>query len=66
MEKKIVVRFETDGSTSLETKGFQGEECRKASAFLEEALGKKTSEELTLEFFAHKAESRQAVRRGGE
>jgi len=65
MEKKIVIRFKPDGSSFLETKGFQGSVCRKASAFLEKALGEKMDEELTIEFFAQKEEHRQTVRPRG-
>jgi hypothetical protein len=39
-----------DGSTSLETKGFAGGECRVASEFIEQALGSRASEQLTSEF----------------
>ena len=40
------------GQTQVETKGFTGSECREASRFVEEALGKCTGEKLTGEFYA--------------
>ncbi|MCA9116814.1 MAG: DUF2997 domain-containing protein [Planctomycetaceae bacterium] len=38
------------GQTRVETRGFAGSECRQASEFLEQALGQRTSEQLTAEF----------------
>ena len=38
------------GKTSVQTKGFTGSSCRDASRFIEQALGKQTSETLTAEF----------------
>ncbi|MEQ9380032.1 MAG: DUF2997 domain-containing protein [Pirellulales bacterium] len=40
----------TDGSTRLETTGFQGATCRDASRFLERALGTSAGETLKAEF----------------
>ncbi len=37
--------------TRVETKGFTGASCRQASEFLEKALGERTSEHLTPEFY---------------
>jgi hypothetical protein len=39
------------GETKIETKGFSGSECRMASQFVEEALGKRTAEQMTGEFY---------------
>lgn len=50
--KTIELTVAPDGSTSLETKGFTGAECREASQFLEQALGQTASEQLTSEFHA--------------
>jgi len=51
------------GQTRVETKGFVGTSCRQASEFLEQALGKRTSEQLTPEF--HQSESLpQSLREG--
>ena len=46
----IEIIVKPDGSTSLETKGFAGGECRVASEFIEQALGQRTNEQLTSEF----------------
>lgn len=46
------------GQTQIETKGFTGSECRDASRFVEQALGKPTGEQLTAEF--HEVASSQA------
>ena len=50
MSKTIEIIVKSDGSTSLETKGFTGSECRAASEFIERALGSRASEQLTSEF----------------
>ena len=60
--KTIEVTVRRDGSVRVETQGFRGETCRDASRFLEEALGKKTSENLTAEFY-QAAVSRQQTER---
>jgi len=39
------------GQTSLQTLGFTGASCQQASRFLEEALGQKTSDRRTAEFY---------------
>jgi hypothetical protein len=57
MSKSIEIIVKPDGSTSLETKGFAGGECRAASEFIEQALGQRTSEQLTAEF--HQQASQQ-------
>ena len=50
--KLIEITVAPDGQTRAETKGFAGGECRQASDFLEKALGQRTSEQLTGEFYA--------------
>ena len=50
MKKIIEVIISPTGETKVETKGFTGSECRDASKFIEQALGKPTSEQLTAEF----------------
>ena len=39
-----------NGATRVETKGFSGTQCQEASRFIEQALGKRTGEQLTAEF----------------
>ncbi|MCA9123920.1 MAG: DUF2997 domain-containing protein [Planctomycetaceae bacterium] len=48
--KVIEIVVATDGSTRIETKGFQGAECQQASRLLETALGRRTGEALTAEY----------------
>ena len=46
----IEITVTPDGGTRVETKGFTGSACRQASAFVEQALGQRSSEQLTSEF----------------
>ena len=50
MSKTIEIIVTSTGQTQVQTKGFVGSECRQASQFIEQALGKQTQEELTAEF----------------
>ena len=50
--RTIEITVAPDGSTRVETKGFAGASCRQASAFVEQALGQRTDEQLTSEFYA--------------
>ena len=56
--KIIEIVVSPTGQTRLETKGFTGSECRDASRFVEQALGKQTNEQLTAEY--HDVASSQA------
>ena len=55
--KTIEILIDPKGETRLQTKGFAGSSCRDASRFIEQALGKRISEQLTAEF--HQAQSVQ-------
>tara|TARA_R110000868_G_scaffold123899_4_gene327821 strand:- start:249 stop:443 length:195 start_codon:yes stop_codon:yes gene_type:complete len=48
--KTIDIIFSTDGQSRIETRGFTGSQCKDASRFLETALGKVSSEQLTAEY----------------
>jgi hypothetical protein len=50
MSKTIEIVVTPTGQTKVQTKGFVGSECRQASQFIEQALGKRTQEQLTAEF----------------
>ena len=50
MNKTIEIVVSPTGQTQVQTKGFVGSECRQASQFIEQALGKRTQEQLTAEF----------------
>ena len=51
MKKFIEITISPTGETKVETKGFAGGECREASKYVEQALGKRTAEQLTGEFY---------------
>jgi hypothetical protein len=48
--KEIIVTVAEDGSVVVETKGFKGASCQKATEELERSLGKKVSETKTPEW----------------
>jgi hypothetical protein len=48
--KTIEITVDPRGKATVETKGFSGPECREASKFVEQALGRSTGETLTAEF----------------
>ncbi len=49
--KTIEITIGPKGETTVQTKGFTGPECRDASRFVEQALGQRTAEQMTGEFF---------------
>ena len=57
MSKTIEIVVTPTGQTQVQTKGFVGSECRQASQFIEQALGKRTQEVLNAEF--HQQASQQ-------
>jgi hypothetical protein len=57
--KTIEITVDPQGQTKVETKGFRGSECREASRFLEQALGRSTGETLTAEFHQDQAVDQQ-------
>lgn len=58
--KTIEIIVKADGSTSVETKGFTGTGCQDASRFIEQALGKRESEQLKAEFYQSQQEQQQS------
>ncbi|MCH9653129.1 MAG: DUF2997 domain-containing protein [Planctomycetes bacterium] len=48
--KTIDIIFSSGGQSRIETRGFTGSQCKDASRFLETALGKVSSEQLTAEY----------------
>jgi hypothetical protein len=52
MSKIIQVVVSPTGETKIETTGFTGSSCQEASRALEQALGAKTGETLTGEYYA--------------
>ena len=51
MSRTIEIIIAPDGKSTVETRGFAGSGCREASKFLEEALGQRTAEQVTAEFY---------------
>jgi hypothetical protein len=51
MSKVIQVVVNKKGETKIETTGFTGSSCQEASRALEQALGAKTGETLTGEYY---------------
>ena len=49
--KTIEITVGPAGETKVETKGYGGGECREASRFLEQALGRRAAEALTAEYY---------------
>ena len=49
--KMIQIIITPQGQATIQTEGFTGSSCREASSFLEQALGEKTAEQLTAEFY---------------
>lgn len=62
MSRIIEVTVSPKGETTLQTKGFTGEQCRDATRGLEAALGVRTREQLTSEFHATAANVQEARR----
>ena len=48
--KTIEIIVSPKGESQVETKGFTGNSCRRASKFIEKALGKRSGETLKPEF----------------
>lgn len=49
--KIIEIIVSPKGETTIQTKGYAGGTCREASKFIEQALGQRTGEQLTAEFY---------------
>lgn len=50
MAREIIVTVDANGNTVIETKGFSGSDCLKATMDLEKALGATTADRKTREF----------------
>jgi hypothetical protein len=60
--KVIEVVIGPKGETRVETKGFSGAECRLASQYVEQALGQRTAEQMTAEFYQDQQQTSQDLR----
>ena len=63
--KIIEIVVSPAGQTRVETKGFAGSECQAASRFIEQALGKRTGEQLTGEFYLQQSQQ-QSLQQGNQ
>jgi hypothetical protein len=61
--RTIELMIRPDGSTRLETRGFQGSSCREADAFLRTALGQVTTDQQTSEYHAVRVENPSVAER---
>lgn len=61
--KTIEIIVSPKGETTVTTKGFAGSSCRDASKFVEQALGQRTGERLTGEFY-HQVGQQQPLQEG--
>ncbi len=50
MSKTIEITVGPKGEATVRTRGFAGPECREASRYVEQALGRRTAEAFTAEF----------------
>jgi len=57
--KTIEIIVAPNGQTSVQTKGFTGADCRQAGEFIETALGRRTGEQLTNEFYAQETQQQR-------
>lgn len=55
----IEITVNPAGHTTVETRGFTGTSCRQASEFIERALGQRTGEQLTSEFYQTQSAQQQ-------
>lgn len=62
MSKVIEITVGPRGETRVQTRGFTGGECRDASRFVEQALGQRTSEQPTAEYFDQGQQTGQDLR----
>jgi hypothetical protein len=51
MARIIEITVSPTGQTTVQTKGYAGSDCLQASKWLEQALGTKTADHKTSEFF---------------
>lgn len=55
MARVIEITVSPQGETTVQTKGYAGTDCRRASRFLEQALGTPATDRPTAEYYAAKA-----------
>jgi hypothetical protein len=61
--EELEIEISPDGRITVRVKGVPGKECLEASRFLEEALGRRVTRELTPEYYQEQEESEEEIRR---
>jgi hypothetical protein len=61
MPRIIEVIVSPKGEVTVQTKGYGGADCLRASKFLEEALGVATGDRKTAEFYQAESQEQQVV-----
>ena len=59
MSKVIIVDVSPAGEVNIEAKGYTGKSCVEATAFLEKALGQRTSQTKTSDYYKKETEQRK-------
>ena len=65
MSQTIEIIVAPNGQSQVQTKGFTGSSCRQASGFIEQALGQRTSEQLTADFYQQVSPQQANQLKGG-
>jgi hypothetical protein len=65
MSRTIEIIVAPNGQSQVQTKGFTGSSCRQASQFIEKALGQRTSEQLTADFYQQVSPQQANQLKGG-
>jgi len=65
MSQTIEIIVAPNGQSKVQTKGFTGSSCRQASQFIEQALGQRTSEQLTADFYQQVSPQQANQLKGG-
>ena len=60
--KIIEIVVSPQGETAVQTRGFVGSECQKASKWIEQSLGSKVSEIKTAEFYGATSEQKNEAK----
>ena len=65
MSRTIEIIVTPNGQSQVQTKGFTDSSCRQASQFIEQALGQRTSEQLTADFYQQVSPQQANQLKGG-
>ena len=65
MSPTIEIIVAPNGQSQVQTKGFTGSSCRQASGFIEQAIGQRTGQQLTAEFYQQVSQPQTHQLKGG-